>query len=227
MFILDSLMINGISWALRTAVTAAEAEMNDDTALREQLLAAEMQREMGEISDEDFVEIERDLLARIREIKQRREGGSGPLAFGEGEPIETGEDGRFQIEASISGDFHDPADAPHTTIVEEAPPRRGLIGMKRGQTEQVLDIEPTRAETLEEGALPLPTSKRRAKGSALPLPTGKRRAKGSALPPPTGKRRAKGSVRAARAGRTRSTRATRTARTTRPSRATSRRTKIR
>ncbi|HYS24906.1 MAG TPA: gas vesicle protein GvpG [Vicinamibacterales bacterium] len=213
MFILDSLMINGISWALRTAVTAAEAEMNDDTALREQLLAAEMQREMGEISDEDFVEIERDLLARIREIKQRREGGSGPLAFGEGEPIETGEDGRFQIEASVSGDFHDPADAPHTTIVEEAPPRRGLIGMKHGQTEQVLDIEPTRAETLEE--------------SALPLPTGKRRAKGIALPPPTGKRRAKGSVRAARAGRTRSTRATRTARTTRPSRATSRRTKIR
>jgi hypothetical protein len=213
MFLLDSLMINGISWALRTVVTAAEAEMNDDTALREQLLAAEMQREMGEISDEDFVEIERDLLARIREIKQRREGGSGPLAFGEGEPIETGEDGRFQIEASVSGDFYDPADAPHTTIVEEAPPRRGLIGMKRGQTEQVLDIEPTRAETLEE--------------SALPLPTGKRRAKGSALPPPTGKRRAKGSVRAARAGRTRSTRATRTARTTRPSRATSRRTKIR
>ena len=88
MFILDSLMINGISWAIRTVVTAAEAEMNDDTALREQLLAAEMQREMGEITDEDFKEIERDLLGRIREIKERREGGSGPLAFGEGEVID-------------------------------------------------------------------------------------------------------------------------------------------
>ncbi len=32
--------------------------MNDDTALREQLLEAEMQREMGEISDEEFAEIE-------------------------------------------------------------------------------------------------------------------------------------------------------------------------
>src|SRR5258705_10794250 len=123
MFILDSLMINGISWALRTAVTAAEAEMNDDTALREQLLAAEMQREMGEISDEGFVEIERDLLARIREIKQRREGGSGPLAFGEGEPIETGEDGRFPFERGAAGGFHDPADGPATTIGEEADPR--------------------------------------------------------------------------------------------------------
>ena len=165
MFLLDSLMISGISWTLRTVVTAAEAEMNDDTVLREQLLAAEMQREMGEISDEDFEEIERDLLARIREIKERREGGSGPLAFGEGEPIEAGEDDRFQIEASISGDFHDPVDAPHTTIVEEEPPRRGIVGTQRGQTERVLDIEPVRAQTREETALPLPAGRPRTRKS--------------------------------------------------------------
>ena len=157
MFFLDSLMINGISWALKTVVTAAEAEMNDDTALREQLLAAEMQREMGEITDEDFAGIERDLLTRIREIKERREGGSGPLEFGAGQPIETDEDSRFQIEASISGDFHDPANAPHTTVVEEEESRPGIIGTARGQVERVLDIEPTRAETVEETALPLPT----------------------------------------------------------------------
>src|SRR5215208_3478449 len=113
MFLLDSLMIGGISWALKTVVTAAEAEMNDDTALREQLLAAEMQREMGEISDDDFEEIERDLLGRIREIKERREGGSGPLEFGAGTPIESEEGSRFQIEASVSGDFHEPSQAPH------------------------------------------------------------------------------------------------------------------
>ena len=35
MFILDSLMISGIRWVLETAVTAAEAEMNDDSVLRE------------------------------------------------------------------------------------------------------------------------------------------------------------------------------------------------
>ena len=165
MFLLDSLMISGISWALKTVVTAAEAEMNDDTALREQLLAAEMQREMGEITDDDFKEIERDLLARIREIKERREGGSGPLAFGEGEVIEAGEDGRFQIEASVSGDFHDPADAPHTTVVEDERTRPGIIGTASGQTERVIDIEPTHAETLEETALPLPAARRRRKGA--------------------------------------------------------------
>src|SRR5215468_3503328 len=117
MFLLDSLMIDGISWVLRTVTTAAEAEMNDDASLREQLMNAELQREMGEMTDEEFAEVERDLLARIREIKQRREGGSGPFTFGVGEPIETTSDNKLQIEASVSGDFHEPAHAPHTTII--------------------------------------------------------------------------------------------------------------
>src|SRR5436190_4609539 len=133
MFLVDSLMISGISWTLRTVVTAAEAEMNDDTALREQLLAAEMQRELGEISDEEFAATERDLLARIREIKERRDGGAGPLEFGAGTPIGTDEASRMQIEASVSGDFHEPADAPHTTIIEQVPPRHGIIGTEGGQ----------------------------------------------------------------------------------------------
>src|ERR1044071_9582969 len=149
MFLLDSLMINGISWALKTALTAAEAEMNDDTALREQLLAAEMQREMGEITDEDFAGIERDLLTRIREIKERREGGSGPLEFGAGTPIETGEDSHVQIEATVEGDFHDPGYSPHTTILEQVPPTHGIFGAEGGQVEQVLDVEPVDAVTIE------------------------------------------------------------------------------
>ena len=155
MFLLDSLMIDGISWVLRTVTTAAEAEMNDDTALREQLLAAEMQRELGEITDEEFADIERDLLQRIREIKERREGGSGPLEFGAGTPIETDEESRFQIEATVSGDFHAPDQAPHTTIVEQQPPTHGIIGTERGQVEQVLDIEPVAAVTVEEPGLPV------------------------------------------------------------------------
>jgi len=159
MFLLDSLLIDGISWTLRTVVTAAEAEMNDDTALREQLLAAEMQRELGEITGEEFADIERDLLTRIREIKERRDGGSGPVEFGAGTPIESDEESRFQIEATVSGDFHQPADAPHTTIVEQLPPTHGIIGTEGGQVEQVLDIEPVDAVTIEEPALPLPTQK--------------------------------------------------------------------
>ena len=108
-----------LGWVFRTVATAAEAELNDDSTLREQLLEAEMQREMGEISDEEFQEIEADLLARIREIKQRREG-EGPLTMG-AQAIETTEGSTFQVEASVTGDFHEPSDAPHTTIIEHEP----------------------------------------------------------------------------------------------------------
>src|SRR5215204_140244 len=101
MFILDSLMISGIRWALETALTAAEAEMNDDSVLREQLLEAEMRREMGEISDNEFRDLEADLLARIREIKARRDGGTGAIEM-TGQPIETTGDAQFQVEASVS-----------------------------------------------------------------------------------------------------------------------------
>ena len=104
-------MISGLRWVLDTTVQAAEAEMNDDSALREQLLEAEMRREMGEISDADFEDIEADLLGRIREIKERREG-AGPLAFGGSQPMEASDDGRFQVEASVSGDFHEPDGRP-------------------------------------------------------------------------------------------------------------------
>ena len=169
MFLLDSLMIDGIAGALKTVVTAAEAEMNDDTALREQLLAAEMQREMGDITDDDFREIERDLLARIREIKERREGGAGPLEFGAGKPLEADEGSHFQIEASVSGDFHAPAQAPHTTVIEEPESHSGIVGTAHGQTERVLDIEPTHMETREATALPLPTAIRRTR-KARPKP---------------------------------------------------------
>jgi hypothetical protein len=121
-----------IGWVLNTLTTAAEAEMNDDTVLREQLLDAEMRREMGEISDEEFEEIEADLLTRMREIKERREGGSGPISMG-AQPIETTADSRFQVEASISGDFHEPAAAPHTRVIETEP--------GAGETITLMDME--------------------------------------------------------------------------------------
>ena len=116
MFILDSLMIAGLRWTLETVVTAADAEMNDDSALREQLLEAEVRREAGDITDAEYARTEGDLLARIREIRERREGGSGPLAFGTSGPDDTGERSRLEIDASVTGDFHAPASDPAPTM---------------------------------------------------------------------------------------------------------------
>jgi hypothetical protein len=76
-FILDSLLVGSLRFVLDKIVAAAEAEAGDDTSLREQLLEAQMQFELGEISDAEFAEIERDVLARIREIK----GGHGAFTI--------------------------------------------------------------------------------------------------------------------------------------------------
>jgi hypothetical protein len=59
---------------LEKVAAAVDAEMQDDTVLREQLLEAQMRLELGEISDDEFAGLERDFLARIREIKGERTG---------------------------------------------------------------------------------------------------------------------------------------------------------
>jgi len=69
MFILDSLLVGSLQFVLDKVLAAAEAESQDDSALRERLLEAQMQLELGEITEAEFVGIERDVLDRIREIK--------------------------------------------------------------------------------------------------------------------------------------------------------------
>jgi hypothetical protein len=74
MFILDSLLVGSLRFVLDKVVQAAETEAQDDSALRDQLLEAQMRVELGEISDEEFRETERDILAAIREIKRPQQG---------------------------------------------------------------------------------------------------------------------------------------------------------
>jgi hypothetical protein len=69
MFVLDTLLIGSLRFVLDKVVAAAEAEMQDDSALRERLLEAQMQHELGEISDDEFANVEGELLARMRELK--------------------------------------------------------------------------------------------------------------------------------------------------------------
>ncbi len=94
MFILDSLLIGGIRFVLDKVAAAAEQEFNDDSALRQQLLDAQMRVELGEMTEKEFAALESDILARLREIRERREGGPG-------EPSDFTVTG---VEASFGGD---------------------------------------------------------------------------------------------------------------------------
>jgi gas vesicle protein GvpG len=134
-----------LGWVLRTVASVAEAEMDDDASLREQLLEAAMRRETGELSDEEFAEIEADLLRRIGEVRERR-GESGPLALGS-EPIDMSGDAQVQVEASVTGDFHERADAPHTTVIETTPDHEERV--------TILDLKPGQIEGTPAPGLPL------------------------------------------------------------------------
>jgi hypothetical protein len=92
--ILDTLLVGGLRFVLGKIVAAVEAEMEDDSALREELLAAQMRLELGELSEAEYATIERDLLAAINEVRSRTRG-------------ETPAPGTFKvtgIEAEFTGD---------------------------------------------------------------------------------------------------------------------------
>lgn len=75
MFILDSLLVDGLRFVFDKIATAADAEANDDGALRERLLDAQMRLDLGELSEAEFAEIERDVLVRLREMRGAQAGG--------------------------------------------------------------------------------------------------------------------------------------------------------
>jgi len=75
MFILDSLLINGIKFALEKVVQVAEQELDSPEALQQRLLEAQLQLEEGAIDESTFAEIEADVFARIRELKGDEAGG--------------------------------------------------------------------------------------------------------------------------------------------------------
>jgi hypothetical protein len=105
MLILDSLLVGGIKFVLRRIAEAVDAELSDDTVLRERLLEAQMRLELGELSEEEFAALEREVLARLREIRERQMGGeAGEQQAG----IASGALKVTGIEASFEGEEHQP-----------------------------------------------------------------------------------------------------------------------
>ena len=75
MFILDSLLINGIKFALEKVVEVAEQELDNPEALQQRLLEAQLQLEEGAIDEGTFAEIVADVFARTGELKGDGAGG--------------------------------------------------------------------------------------------------------------------------------------------------------
>jgi len=75
LFLVDDLLLSpiaGFKFVLRTLVRAAEEQYTDDAPIKERLLELQTLLEEGEISEEEYVEQERQVLAELREIQNRR-----------------------------------------------------------------------------------------------------------------------------------------------------------
>ena len=108
MLIVDRMVLGGIKFVLGKIAAAVDAELNDDSRLREELLAAQMRLELGEITEDEFAEIESDMLARIREVRERQ-GVSTPAS------------GSYTIAgADVSADFTESSEPE----AAQAPPER-------------------------------------------------------------------------------------------------------
>lgn len=75
MLLIDDLLlspISGFKFILRTLARAAEEQYTDDAPIKERLLELQTMLEEGAITEEQYVEEERLVLAELRQIQNRR-----------------------------------------------------------------------------------------------------------------------------------------------------------
>jgi len=65
--------IYGTKWTLDKVDRVVREQLTDDTPIKEDLMALQMQLEMGEIDDEEYVKREAELMQRFREVREWRE----------------------------------------------------------------------------------------------------------------------------------------------------------
>ncbi|MFL5468700.1 MAG: gas vesicle protein GvpG [Gemmatimonadaceae bacterium] len=63
----------GTKWTLDKVDRVVREELTDDTPIKEELMALQLQLEMDEIDDDEYVRREGDIMQRLREVREWRE----------------------------------------------------------------------------------------------------------------------------------------------------------
>jgi hypothetical protein len=74
--------VAGIRWTLAKVQQVAEEELTDDSAVKQELMELQMQLELGDIEEEEYVRREGELMHRLREIREWRERLGRPTSGG-------------------------------------------------------------------------------------------------------------------------------------------------
>jgi hypothetical protein len=83
----------GTRWTLEKVDRVVRDELTDDTPIKEDLMTLQLQLEMGEIDDAEYVRREAEIMTRLREVREWREKygmstSGGPVRVAEGEEQE-------------------------------------------------------------------------------------------------------------------------------------------
>jgi hypothetical protein len=83
----------GTRWTLEKVDRVVREELTDDTPIKEDLMALQLQLEMGEIEDAEYVKREAEIMQRLREVREWREKygmstSGGPVRVAEGDENE-------------------------------------------------------------------------------------------------------------------------------------------
>src|SRR6478752_7392253 len=65
--------VAGIRWSLGKVQSVVEEELTDDSPIKQELMELQMQLELGDIDDAEYVEREAALMIRLREVRAWRE----------------------------------------------------------------------------------------------------------------------------------------------------------
>ncbi len=65
--------VAGIKWSLGKVQSVVEEELTDDTPIKQELMELQMQLELGDIDDDEYVRREGELMLRLREVRAWKE----------------------------------------------------------------------------------------------------------------------------------------------------------
>ncbi len=75
MFLLDDLLLapfSGFGFIMRTIRRIAEEQYTDDAPLKEQLLELQVRFDAGEVTEDEYVQAQAEILRALREVQNRK-----------------------------------------------------------------------------------------------------------------------------------------------------------
>lgn len=127
-----------IDFSLGKVQDTVREQLTDDQVVKEELLALQMQLELGEVDDDEYVVREAELMQKLRDVRHWRE------QFGmgtSGGPVQVARDYESQPDPSVAEGVINAPEGTDQRLEEEEPPRGGVARPDGASVEVSFDWE--------------------------------------------------------------------------------------